>query len=85
MTMTSPRPKHTNGAVTAKLAVIEQTYPAWRIRPRRNNMWTATRVTDPTPQQAAAGLHQCIIQPTLDALAAVLCQQLKIDQTVGRF
>lgn len=81
MTMASPCPEPDS---STKLAVIEQTYPAWWIRRRRNNMWTATRVTTPTPRQVAAGLHQCIIQPSLDALAAVLCQQLYIAQTVSR-
>lgn len=81
MTMPSSRPEHANTTTSDKLTVIEQTYPGWRIRARPRNMWTATRVIPPTPQQAAAGLHECVLQPGLDALAAVLCQQLYIAQT----
>lgn len=62
-----------------KLAILEYTYPAWRIR-SRHGMWTAIRST--TPAQAAAGLHQVVVQPTLDALAAILAQQLDIAQRV---
>lgn len=81
MTMPSSRPERASNITKNKLTVIEQTYPGWRIRARPRNMWTATRVIPPTPQQAAAGLHECVLQPGLDALAAVLCQQLYIAQT----
>lgn len=79
MTMTSPCPEQP--ATPTQLTVIEQTYPRWDIRQRPGNMWIARRVTPPTPTQAAAGLHCYIIQPSLEALAAVLCRQLLIAQT----
>lgn len=81
MTMTSSRPHQPTPDTPAALSVIEQTYPRWQIRQRPNNMWIARRITPPTPIQAAAGLHRYIIQPSLEALAAVLCQQLLIAQT----
>lgn len=84
MTMTSARPEPEDSTTAHKLAIIEYTYPAWRVRQWPNDMWTATRVSRPTPAQAAAGLHRCILQPGLDALCAVLCQQLYIVQTLGR-
>lgn len=83
MTMTSSCPERSNRTISDKLSVIEHTYPGWRIRDRSNGMWSATRIATPTPTQAAAGLHAHILQPDLDALAAVLCQQLYIVQTVG--
>ncbi|KAB8186822.1 hypothetical protein FH608_045850 [Nonomuraea phyllanthi] len=78
-------PEHENDLNEHKLSVIEHTYPAWRIRQWPNDMWTATRITAPTPGQAAAGLHRCILQPGLDALAAVLCQQLYIAQMATQY
>lgn len=83
MTMTSSHPEPTYNPKDHKLAVIEQTYPGWRIRRSRHEMWTAVRITPPTPTQAAAGLHDCVIQPDLHALSAILCQQLLIAQTTG--
>jgi hypothetical protein len=81
MTKTSPSPQPTHNSTAAQLAVIEHTYPRWDIRPRPGGMWLARRVTPPTPAQMEAGAHQYIIQPNLQALAAVLCRQLLIDQT----
>jgi hypothetical protein len=79
--MTSRRDDNTSNLPDMlKLAVIEQTYPGWHIK-SRGRMWSATRTTPPTPEQATAGLHHHIIQPGLDALAAVLSQQLYIAQT----
>ena len=66
----------------AQLAVLEQTYPRWRIRKRPTGMWTATRVVAPTASQAAAGLQSYLLLPTLDDLAAALCGQFLIAQTV---
>lgn len=80
MTMVS---SFANNDTSIKLRVIEQTYPAWRIRGRGNDMWSATRIVTPTPAQAAAGLHHFVVQPDLDALAAVLCQQLLIAQSAA--
>lgn len=82
MTMTSPCPEPYDSTTIDKLTVLEHTYPRWRISPREHGMWSATRVVPPTPAQSAAGVHRFIIQPDLDALAAVLCQQLGIAQTV---
>lgn len=48
-------------------------------------MWSAVRLTAPTAEQATAGLHQFIVQPTLEALSAVLAQQLAIAQHMRRF
>lgn len=81
--MTSSMPEPDNSIEDQRLAVIEQTYPAWRIRKRPNNMWIATRVSAPSASQAAAGFQQCILQPGLDALAAALGEQLYIAQTTG--
>jgi hypothetical protein len=81
--MTSSMPEPVNSIEDQRLAVIEQTYPAWRIRKRPNDMWTATRVRAPSATQASAGFQQCILQPGLDALAAALGQQLYIAQTTG--
>ena len=83
MTMASPC-LISDQSITNKRSVIEQTYPGWHIRQWPGGMWSATRVTPPTEEQAAAGLHHCLLQPGLDALAAVLCQQLLIAQTAGR-
>lgn len=83
MTMTSSRPHNDKSATAYKLAIIEQTYPGWNIRQRAGGMWSATR-TSLTPEQSEAGLHRYIIQPTLEAIAAVLSQQLYIMQSVGR-
>lgn len=65
-----------------RLTAIQHTYPAWNIRRRPNNMWIATRTTPPTPAQTAAGLHHHIVQPGLDALTAVLSEQLLIALTI---
>lgn len=85
MTMASYCPNSDNDHIQNKLSVMEHTYPGWRIREWPGNMWTATRVSAPTPAQAAAGLHRCILQPGLDALAAILCQQLYIAQMVSQY
>ncbi|WP_433520055.1 hypothetical protein ACQP2T_63685 (plasmid) [Nonomuraea sp. CA-143628] len=66
----------------AQFAVLEQTYPRWRIRRRSTGMWTATRVVAPTAAQSAAGLQRYLLLPTLDALAAALVEQFVIAQTV---
>lgn len=66
------------------LRILEQTYPGWDIR-QRGSMWSAVRLTAPTAEQATAGLHQFIVQPTLEALSAVLAQQLAIAQHMRRF
>ncbi|MFI7126051.1 hypothetical protein ACIBQ1_10180 [Nonomuraea sp. NPDC050153] len=82
MTMTSPCPEPYDSTTAHKLAILEHTYPRWRITQRVGGMWSATRVVPPTRAQAAAGVHRYIIQPDLDALAAVLCQQLFIAHTI---
>jgi hypothetical protein len=64
-----------------KLAALEQTYPAWHIK-RKRGAWSAKRANPPTVAQAAAGVHALIIQPTMEALAAVLAQQMEIAQRV---
>lgn len=84
--MPAPRAAATARPVTpravAQLAILEQTYPRWQIRRRPTGMWTATRVITPTAAQAAAGLQRYLLLPTLDALAAVLCEQFLIAQTI---
>lgn len=66
--------------IAHQLLVLEMTYPAWTITRRRNGMWSAIRVVDPTLTQTRAGLHKYMMQPTMQALAAVLAAQLDIAQ-----
>lgn len=76
MTHLAPRPAL---PLARQLTVLRQTYPAWNIGHRRG-MWSAVRVTPPTPAEAAAGMHRYIVQPSLEALAAVLSYQTGIAQ-----
>ncbi|WP_165977862.1 hypothetical protein [Nonomuraea diastatica] len=43
-------------------------------------MWSAARAIAPTPVEAAAGVHRYIVQPSPEALAAVLAYQIGISQ-----
>lgn len=77
--MTSPQHASAYTTAMSKLIVLEQTYPAWHIN-QRGGMWSAKRTV--SPAQMEAGLHEMILQPTMEALAAVLAQQLYIAQRV---
>lgn len=79
--MINPQRQHAPSADQI-LNVLEHTYPAWRIRHSRSDMWAAVRAIAPTRSQAEAGVHRYIVQPTAQALAAVLAQQLDILQRV---
>lgn len=72
--------QHAHTVSTHAFIILEQTYPAWRIRQSRAGMWSARRTV--TLNQAEAGLHRFIVQPTLEALSAILAQQLEIAQRI---
>jgi predicted NAD/FAD-dependent oxidoreductase len=72
--------RHAHNTYERAVNILEQTYPAWNIRRASTGMWSARRSASST--QATAGLHRYIIQPTMEALAAVLAQQLEIAQRV---
>ena len=76
--MTSPDPSPS--LADRQFAVLLSTFPGWHIARRPNGAWAARRTTPPTPEQAQAGVHQYLIQPSMQALAAVLTQQLGILQ-----
>lgn len=82
--MTTPQPvRARRRSLTERLlAVLEQTYPAYDSRRRASGMWSAVRVTPPSLAQVEAGLHRYIVQPSGEALAAVLARQLEISQRV---
>lgn len=82
MTMASPCPKPDKSTIADQFSALEHTYPLWRIKPRPRGMWSATRILPATPAQAAAGLQCHTLQPDLDALAAFLCEQFRIAQTI---
>ncbi|WP_157253261.1 hypothetical protein [Nonomuraea typhae] len=64
-----------------QLAALRQTFPSWRIGCSRAGMWYAIRSTSPEAP-AMAGLHRYIVQPSAEALAAILTQQLSLIQRV---
>ncbi|MFG1683442.1 hypothetical protein ACGFNP_24960 [Nonomuraea sp. NPDC049269] len=45
-------------------------------------MWSAARFTPPSAAQLEAGLHRYIVQPSGEALAAILARQLEISQRI---
>lgn len=80
--MIDPQRRHAKTADERMLEVLEYTYPAWWIRRSRTGMWAAVRAAVPTIAQAEAGVHRYIVQPTSQALATVLAQQLEIMQRI---
>lgn len=82
--MTTPQPirARTQSLTERLFTALEQTYPAYDIRRRVSGMWSAVRVTPPSAVQVEARLHRYIVQPSGEALAAVLARQLEISQRV---
>ena len=82
--MTTPQPaqSRTQSLTERLLTVLEQTYPAYDIRRRASGMWSAVRNVPPSITQMEARLHRYIVQPSGEALAAVLARQLEISQRV---
>lgn len=80
--MINPLRRHAQTTDERMLEVLEHTYPAWRICRSRAGMWSAVRAAVPTLAQAEAGVLRYIVQPTSQALAAVLAQQLEIAQRI---
>lgn len=74
--------RHTKSPAEQMLTVLEQTYPAYDIQRRAAGMWSAVRAVAPSMAQMEAGLHRYIVQPSGEALAAVLARQLEISQRV---
>lgn len=79
--MTALQRKPTHNLIEQKRSVLEHTYPAWNVH-RRGDMWSAARAAAPTPTQVEAGLHRYIVQPSMEALAAILAQQLEIAHRI---
>ncbi len=87
-TETPPVPKEIDVLVEQQLAVLGQTYPAWRItRVRRPDGtpggWWATRYTPLTQAQRAAGLVPSIARGDAIALVMELAVQDEIAHQNG--
>lgn len=63
-----------------QLSVLEQNFPAWHVRRRPHGMWSAVRVCPLTDVQIKTRQHRYIVQPSMEALAAILAHQLHIAQ-----